>query len=332
MGQFSYMDLGRFFRRVGYFTGNHIRYFMPDWMIGFRLDRRAVSDKELEEIDARASYYVRLSDGWKGKQFDSIRIADFKYPRGKDKHLAYFFDLYPYVRKLPPEYRFAFYNEDMDEECGVPTFVKSRPVCHGATNSVLCRLNSLRHFRFVKDHVPYRDKSDIIVSRFNGGQPWRNLMLEKYFGNDRVDFGQINRSERHPEWEVPYMSIPEQLKHKFIMCVRGNDVSTSLKWVMSSNSIAVMPRPTVESWFMEGLLRPDCHYLEIKPDYSDLLEKVDWLLTNPDIAEDIIHNANEWTMRFRNREMESLIMNEVVRRYFEYTGQEMAIVFNNLNK
>ncbi len=51
---------------------------------------------------------------------------------------------------------------------------------------------------------------------------------------------------------TPFMSIDEQLGHKFIMCIRGNDVATNLKWVMSSSSIAVMPRPDVESWYMEG--------------------------------------------------------------------------------
>ena len=42
---------------------------------------------------------------------------------------------------------------------------------------------------------------------------------------------------------------------------------------MSSNSVAVMPRPKYESWFMEGRLQPGVHYIEIKDDYSDLEPK-----------------------------------------------------------
>ena len=53
------------------------------------------------------------------------------------------------------------------------------------------------------------------------------------------------------------------------MCVEGVDVATNLKWVMSSNSIAVMPKPEIESWFMEKTLIPDFHYIEIKKDYSE---------------------------------------------------------------
>ena len=50
-------------------------------------------------------------------------------------------------------------------------------------------------------------------------------------------------------------------------------MSSNLKWIMSSNSIAVMPRPEFETWFMEGRLIPGVHYIEINRDYSDLDEK-----------------------------------------------------------
>ena len=49
---------------------------------------------------------------------------------------------------------------------------------------------------------------------------------------------------------------------------------------MSSNSLAVMPKPKFESWFMEGLLIPDHHFVEIKRDYSDLEEKLNYYIDN----------------------------------------------------
>ena len=63
------------------------------------------------------------------------------------------------------------------------------------------------------------------------------------------------------------------------MALEGIDVASNLKWVMSSNSIAVMPRPTCETWFMEGTLIPDYHYIEIKPDFSDLEERLNQYIT-----------------------------------------------------
>ena len=49
---------------------------------------------------------------------------------------------------------------------------------------------------------------------------------------------------------------------------------------MSSNSVAVMPRPKYESWFMEGRLQPGVHYIEIKDDYSDLEDKIQYYSTH----------------------------------------------------
>jgi len=70
------------------------------------------------------------------------------------------------------------------------------------------------------------------------------------------------------------MTIDEQLEYKFILSLEGNDVATNLKWIMSSNSLAFMPRPKYETWFMEGNLVPNHHYILIKDDYSDLEERL----------------------------------------------------------
>ena len=66
--------------------------------------------------------------------------------------------------------------------------------------------------------------------------------------------------------------------------MEGNDVASNLKWVMSSNSIAVMPKPKYETWFMEGLLIPDQHYILIKDDYSDLETRLKFFLDHPQKA------------------------------------------------
>ena len=64
--------------------------------------------------------------------------------------------------------------------------------------------------------------------------------------------GQVNKPETGGAFLRPKLSILEQLEYKFVLCLEGNDVATNLKWVMSSNSLAVMPKPRYETWFMEG--------------------------------------------------------------------------------
>ena len=105
--------------------------------------------------------------------------------------------------------------------------------------------------------------------------------------------------------------------------LEGVDVASNLKWVMSSNSIAVMPRPTYETWFMEGTLIPNYHYIEIKPDYSDLLERIDYYNNHIDEAKEIIKHANEYARQFRNKKRENLISLMVLAKYFEKTGQNI---------
>ena len=96
-------------------------------------------------------------------------------------------------------------------------------------------------------------------------------------------------------------------------------MATNLKWLMSTNCIAVMPRPTCESWFMEGTLIPDYHYIEIKPDFSDVEERIAYYEQHPDEAQLIIDHAHDYVSQFRDKERERIIAYLVVRKYFENT-------------
>ena len=144
---------------------------------------------------------------------------------------------------------------------------------------------------------------------------------------DRCDLGAINKNTPHPEWLKNKISIEDHLKYKFIMCVEGVDVATNLKWVMSSNSIAVMPRPKIESWFMENKLIPEKHYIEIKEDYSDLESKIKYYIKNPEKCKRIIKNANDYVVQFKNKRREDLISLLVLEKYFHFTGQQKKTSF-----
>ena len=106
------------------------------------------------------------------------------------------------------------------------------------------------------------------------------------------------------------------------MALEGNDVASNLKWIMSSNSIAVMPQPTYETWFMEGKLIPDYHYIEVKPDFSNLEEKMDYYTQHPDEAEEIIRHAHEYVKQFKDKKREDIISLMVLDKYFSATQQE----------
>ena len=112
------------------------------------------------------------------------------------------------------------------------------------------------------------------------------------------------------------------MDYKFVMCLEGIDVATNLKWVMSSNSLAVMPPPRYETWFMEAALIPNYHYVAIKADYSDLEERLQYYIDHPEEAEAIVRHAHEWIEQFRDRRREKLISLLVLEKYFRQTHQQ----------
>src|SRR3712207_8514316 len=54
-----------------------------------------------------------------------------------------------------------------------------------------------------------------------------------------------------------------------------------------------MPRPRYETWFMEGRLRADYHYIEIADDYSDLEAKLKYYID---------HRSEEHTSELQSRQ------------------------------
>lgn len=240
---------------------------------------------------------------------------------------AYFFDSHEFTRYFPDTLRWAVEPGDVTEVPAVPSILKSRPVEGDLANAVVLNLDKHRHFLFLKDEIPFREKQDRVIFRSNINYPHPNHVVrlrfvERYFGHPMCDIGVSNRNAvTRDEWHGSYVSEYDHLTYKFIMCLEGNDVATNLKWVMSSNSLAVMPPPRYETWYMEGTLIPDYHYVAIKPDYSDLEERLQYYIDHPDEAEAIIRHAHEYIAQFQDKRRERLISLLVLEKYFRQTGQ-----------
>ena len=86
-----------------------------------------------------------------------------------------------------------------------------------------------------------------------------------------------------------------------------------------------MPKPKYETWFMEGKLIPNHHFVEIKDDYSDLEERLSYFIDHPEEANRIIKNANDHVRQFQDRKREKLLSLLVLEKYFVQTGQMKQI-------
>jgi hypothetical protein len=89
------------------------------------------------------------------------------------------------------------------------------------------------------------------------------------------------------------LSIKEQLKYRYIICLPGNDYPSGLYWALVSNSIVLMPEP---QWFtaLDFDLKPWIHYVPILENFSDLLDKINWCRNNDNEVQSIIANAKHY--------------------------------------
>lgn len=274
--------------------------------------KKSLSSEQLFLVEQRVNYYNKIENN-NVKPANGTLVKDLKKPATPK---AYFFDTYEYARffdeNLPIDYVFG----DVTTVPPTPSIVKSRPVSDENENSVLLNLDKARHFVFVKNDKDFLSKKDLMIGRCAVYQPHRYEFFQKYFGHPMCDLGQVNDAGGNLAWRKPKIPISAHLDYKFILSLQGNDVATNLKWIMSSNSIAVMPKPTLETWFMEGTLEGGKHYIEIKPDYSDLEAQLKFYIANPGLCLQILENAHQHCEKFFNKEVEYLCSLLVLEKYF----------------
>ena len=310
-----------------FFIKGYLREYTPKFFDQLSLDRilRSLDNRpDKDYIIGRVNYYCKLDadTAYDHKEWEekAVRLRDQQMLPQK----VYYFDAMEIARYFNQSLKWIIKSGDITNLFPVPYVVKSRPLGDDNQNSTILKLEKVRHFLFVDDKKPWRDKKNIAIFRGDLGprKENRDVFMAKFADGQSpmVDAASTNRIEAHPEWQKGKMTIGEHLDYKFIMSLEGNDVASNLKWVMSSNCIAVSPRHTCETWFMEGTLKPNYHYIEVKEDFSDLEERLQYYIDHPEEAEAIIQHAHEYVDQFRDLKREKLISLLVLKKYFEITN------------
>lgn len=274
-----------------------------------------------EVISQRIDYYNHTSTRSK-LPIEAIPLKDLRATKLKE----YYYDFYRTYRYFNQTLTCLFAPGDVTQSFTYPTIAKSRPIGVNGINTVLLKLNHNRHFIFVNDSTPYQQKLNKVLFRGNCFQPHRQKFMRKYFGHPLVDAAEAHKhsSQNPKEWRKPRMTIRQQLQYKFIMAIEGNDVASNLKWIMSSNSIAVMPQPKYETWFMEGTLIPNYHYIEIDDNFNNLEERINYYIEHEKEALEIIQHAHKYVDQFKDTKREQIIEIMVLDKYFNATNQTMS--------
>jgi hypothetical protein len=203
------------------------------------------------------------------------------------------------------------------------TYAQLEELAYPGTLPIVC-MHSSRDFRsknlllmpwsdHVFDHgltlpqIPWSDKKASVVWR--GGSSGfyrpsiRMQVVEKLFGvpNTDVRFTRggwpINDSVIPDAHFGERMSVEEQIKYKFLLIVDGNTPASNGQWAFATGSVPIMITHPGNHWWADSELQPMVNYVPVHYDLSDLLEKIEWLLSHDAEAKTIAENALNMSRR-----------------------------------
>lgn len=109
---------------------------------------------------------------------------------------------------------------------------------------------------------------------------------EKYF------YGKVNKIDYKTK-KAKYLSRQEQFGYKYLINVDGHVRAYRLSYELQSNSIVLLVESEYNfELFYEYYLKEYIHYVPVKKDLSDLIDKIKWCESNQDKVKKIISNAN----------------------------------------
>jgi len=135
---------------------------------------------------------------------------------------------------------------------------------------------------------------------------------------DIIDAGITNyfffRDQQEVLGKVPHTSFIDFWKHKYLLNIDGTVAAYRFMALMAGNSLVFKQDSEYVEWFYDGL-EPYKHYIPVKRDLSDLVEKVQWAKDNDEQAQQIVQQAREYIRK--KLDAESIFCNfySVIKRF-----------------
>ena len=213
---------------------------------------------------------------------------------------------------------FLLYHGEKELEDDRPYIRKARKI--NDEYGVLFKLSTIRHFfpckLAMKHDIDWKEKSQNVVWRgATTSKRYRDTFVQQYFDLFDIGFSTTKQTPELINYRRPSLSIKEQLKFKFIVSLEGYDLASNLKWILSSNSVPIMPKPTWVSWIMEHKLEPYVHYLPLNDQLNNLSELLAWAKENDKACMRIAQNGKAYMNQFFNEKEEAEIQHELLARY-----------------
>jgi len=202
---------------------------------------------------------------------------------------------------------FGDLSDGEDDRLDAHTFTKVRHVGSPLGCGILLPLNTQRHWSFdvnIGRDVPWDVRKSTVVWRGSttGSGLRRDFVHALSKRGHDVAFDKVVQGKH--DWITrsdmlrPPLTLSQQLQHRYLLSLPGNDVASGLKWNLISGSVVIMPTPRKETWLMEGRLKPWVHYIPCE-NHDELEDRIAWLRRNDDRARNITRAARDFVLQAR---------------------------------
>ena len=91
-------------------------------------------------------------------------------------------------------------------------------------------------------------------------------------------------------------------KYKYLIDLPGHSYSTKIYSYLHCKRVIFRVKDRSHPFYWEKYLKPDIHFIEVKNDFSDLIEKYEFLEKNPEIYDKIVKNCDDLVKNKINQE------------------------------
>jgi len=109
----------------------------------------------------------------------------------------------------------------------------------------------------------------------------------------------------------------DQVQYKYAISVEGDSAPDRLYWQLFSGSVVLVPDGPWQVFAAHTLLRPYVHFVPLRYDLSDLVDKVTWLQAHDEEAQAIAENAARFARRYFTHDGIVYFVDRLLRAYAE---------------
>ena len=319
-----------------YFTidNDTINFNNINKQIPFLYQNYIIHSKHNSNLDKLGDYWLKFINDMNSCLSISNKLKDYEY-------ITHFSD-------------WNFQRHTDDSSYNLPTICKVITQCNHSpiTNQFITLpleqdsffyINSFIRNGKLEQDIPFYQKDNKLVWRgtnsgiypINNCKSSRYDIIKRYRNHKECDFQFTNINYNYKPFECEeelyngnWLSREELLKHRCIVSIEGNDRASNIYWALLSNSAVITNPFSTRSWFMEELLVPWIHYIPVKHDWSDLIEKWKWSCNHPEKTHKIAINGQQFMKQFSNIHLE----NEVIKQVLLWYGKHVKLKTHSKDK